>query len=347
MRLRHCLLATCITLSSVQLHAETISNLYQVREPVASQTPEERTQATQRALETLVLRLTGDAKAIANPGLANVRQDPQQIISQYGYDAGPPESLQVDFDIASTDNALRSAGLPTWGSNRPSILGWWLSDSVEGSSLVGDGQSAAEPLRRAAQHRGLPLRLPLADLGEQGVGTAQNIEASDPAALRSASERYGADALLAVHAREEEGKWSGTWRLWLGNQREQGKAEGADQAALADAVLLAVSQRLATRFVAKPGASTEMTLAVEGMNLERYAQMGRLLESYGARVRTVDGDKVVYRVTGSAEQLRAQLGLAKLQEVPYQAPVVPVDAQAAPGAPAPAAQPAPDLNFRW
>nr|WP_314570066.1 DUF2066 domain-containing protein [uncultured Pseudomonas sp.] len=347
MRLRHCLLATCITLSSVQLHAETISNLYQVREPVASQTPEERTQATQRALETLVLRLTGDAKAIANPGLASVRQDPQQIISQYGYDAGPPESLQVDFDIASTDNALRSAGLPTWGSNRPSILGWWLSDSVEGSSLVGDGQSAAEPLRRAAQHRGLPLRLPLADLGEQGVGTAQNIEASDPAALRSASERYGADALLAVHAREEEGKWLGTWRLWLGNQREQGKAEGADQAALADAVLLAVSQRLATRFVAKPGASTEMTLAVEGMNLERYAQMGRLLESYGARVRTVDGDKVVYRVTGSAEQLRAQLGLAKLQEVPYQAPVVPVDAQAAPGAPAPAAQPAPDLNFRW
>lgn len=347
MRLRHCLLATCITLSSVQLHAETISNLYQVREPVASQTPEERTQATQRALETLVLRLTGDAKAIANPGLASVRQDPQQIISQYGYDAGPPESLQVDFDIASTDNALRSAGLPTWGSNRPSILGWWLSDSVEGSSLVGDGQSAAEPLRRAAQHRGLPLRLPLADLGEQGVGTAQNIEASDPAALRSASERYGADALLAVHARGEEGKWSGTWRLWLGNQREQGKAEGADQAALADAVLLAVSQRLATRFVAKPGASTEMTLAVEGMNLERYAQMGRLLESYGARVRTVDGDKVVYRVTGSAEQLRAQLGLAKLQEVPYQAPVVPVDAQAAPGAPAPAAQPAPDLNFRW
>ncbi|MET3714511.1 DUF2066 domain-containing protein [Pseudomonas sp. PvP001] len=347
MRLRHCLLATCITLSSVQLHAETISNLYQVREPVASQTPEERTQATQRALETLVLRLTGDAKAIANPGLASVRQDPQQIISQYGYDAGPPESLQVDFDIASTDNALRSAGLPTWGSNRPSILGWWLSDSVEGSSLVGDGQSAAEPLRRAAQHRGLPLRLPLADLGEQGVGTAQNIEASDPAALRSASERYGADALLAVHAREEEGKWSGTWRLWLGNQREQGKAEGADQAALADAVLLAVSQRLATRFVAKPGASTEMILAVEGMNLERYAQMGRLLESYGARVRTVDGDKVVYRVTGSAEQLRAQLGLAKLQEVPYQAPVVPVDAQAVPGAPAPAAQPAPDLNFRW
>jgi hypothetical protein len=47
-----------------------------------------------------------------------------------------------------------------------------LNDSVEGSNLVGDGQAAAEPLRRAAQHRGLPLRLPLADLQEQLVANA-------------------------------------------------------------------------------------------------------------------------------------------------------------------------------
>lgn len=357
MRLRNYLLLTCMPLLSLQVHAETVSNLYQVREPVASQTPEERTQATQRALETLVLRLTGDPKAFASPGLAAVRQDPQQIISQYGYDAGPPESLQVDFDMASTDSALRGAGLPTWGSNRPSILSWWLNDSVEGSSLVGDGQSSAEPLRRAAQHRGLPLRLPLADLSEQGIGTAQTIDASDPAALREASERYSADALLAVHAKEEGGQWTGTWRLWQGDKREQGKAEGADQAALADAVMLSVSQRLASRFVAKPGASSEMTLLVEGMNLERYAQIGRLLEPYGGRPKTVDGDKVLYKVTGSADQLRAQLGLAKLQEVPAQpvpAPVAPAPAATpapgtAPAAPAPVTVPmeTPTLSFRW
>lgn len=128
-----------------------------------------------------------------------------------------------------------------------------MNDSVEGSSLVGDGQAAAEPLRRAAQHRGLPLRLPLADLQEQLVGNAQHIEGNDPAPLREASERYGADALLAVHAREADGKWQGKWQLWLGDQREQGSAEGADQAALADAVLLVVSNRLAPRYVTRPG----------------------------------------------------------------------------------------------
>ena len=231
-----------------------------------------------------------------------------------------------------------------WGSNRPALLGWWLNDSVDGSSLVGDGQSVAEPLRRAAQHRGLPLRLPLADLGEQLVGTAENLEGSNPAPLKDASERYGADALLAVHAREEDGQWSAKWRLWVGDQQEQGSAQAPDQAALADAVMLAVSQRLAPRYTVKPGVSTEQLLEVQGMTLPRYAQLWHLLEPFGAQLKSVDGDRSVYQVNGSAEQLRSQLGLAQLQEVPAeQAPAVTSAGQAPGVASAPAAQ----LRFRW
>ncbi|CAH0282350.1 DUF2066 domain-containing protein [Pseudomonas mediterranea] len=352
MRLFKFLSVGCLSLISLASQAETLNGLYQVLEPVSSQTPDERNQATLRALDTLVLRLTGDAKAAQNPGLAAIRKDPQQIILQYGYDAGPPESLKVDFDPASTDRALRSAGLSLWGVNRPSILGWWLNDSAEGSSLVGDGQASAMPLRRAAQHRGLALHLPLADLSEQIVATAPNLEGSDPAPLHDASERYAADALLAVHAKEEGGQWRGTWRLWLGDQREQGTAQGADQAALADAVMLAVSQRLAPRFVAKPGVATEQSLEVQGMNLERYAALGRLLEPFGGQVQRVEGDRIIYRVNGSAEQLKAQLALAKLQEIPAGEAVAPVPAvpPAADGT-APAAAPAPaptaSLRFRW
>ena len=335
MRLSQFLAVGCLSFFSLASHAEILTGLYQVREPVSSQTPEERTQATQKALETLVLRLTGDAKAVQSPALEAIRKDPQQIISQYGYDAGPPESLQVDFDPVSTDRALRQAGLSLWGTNRPALLGWWLNDSVDGSSLVGDGQSAAEPLRLAAQHRGLPLRLPLADLSEQLVGTAENLEGSNPAPLKDASERYGADALLAVHAHEDEGKWTAKWRLWVGEQQEQGSAEAPDQAALADAVMLAVSQRLAPRYAVKPGISTEQLLEVQGMTLERYAQLTRLLEPFGGQLKSVDGDRIVYQVNGSADQLRSQLGLAQLHEV---------TADQAPGATAASGA---QLHFRW
>ncbi|MNN56223.1 hypothetical protein D3C81_1711400 [compost metagenome] len=82
------------------------------------------------------------------------------------------------------------------------------------------------------------------------------------------------------------------------------------------------------------------------MNLERYAALGRLLEPFGARLQRVEGDRIVYRVNGSSEQLRAQLSLAKLQEVPVAAP-----APLAPGAEgmpaAVAAAPKAQLSFRW
>ena len=328
MRFHQLIAVGCLSFFSLASHAEILTGLYQVREPVTSQSPDERAQATQKALETLVLRLTGDAKAVQNPALEPIRKDPQQIISQYGYDAGPPESLQVDFDPVSTDRALRQAGLSLWGSNRPALLGWWLNDSVDGSSLVGDGQSVAEPLRRAAQHRGLPLRLPLADLSEQLVGTAENLEGSNPAPLKEASERYGADALLAVHAHEDSGQWQAKWRLWIGDQQEQGSATGADQAALADDVMLQVSQRLAPRYAVKPGVSTDQLLEVQGMTLERYAQLNRLLEPFGGQLVSVDGNRIVYQVNGSAEQLRSQLALAQMHEVPAdQASATPQAAQ--------------------
>jgi uncharacterized protein len=352
MRFVKLLLVGCLSLLSLASHAENLKGLYQVRQPVTGQAPEERDRATQAALDTLVLRLTGDPKAPQNPGLAAIRKDPQQIISQFGFDAGPPEVLKVDFDPATSEQALRRAGLSLWGANRPSILGWWLNDSTEGSSLVGDGQAAATPLRAAAQHRGLPLRLPLADLSEQLVATAPTLEGADAAPLRNASERYNADALLAVHAREEGGQWQAKWRLWLGDQKEAGSVQGADQAAVADAVMLAVAERLAPRFVVKPGASGQQILEVQGMNLEHYAALLRLLEPFGVRLQTVDGDRIVYRVNGSAEQLRAQLSLAKLQELPPEAPAPvaapqPVEAGAAPvAAPAPVAA-APSLRFRW
>ncbi|POF41948.1 hypothetical protein B0D71_10855 [Pseudomonas laurylsulfativorans] len=350
MRFCKFLLVSCLSVVSLVSHAETVKGLYQVREPVSGQSPEERDQATQRALDTLVLRLTGDPKAAQSPGLAAIRKDPQQIISQYGFDAGPPEVLKVDFDPGTTEQALRRAGLAMWGANRPSILGWWLNDSAEGSSLVGDGQASAAPLRRAAQHRGLPLRLPLADLNEQIVATAPNLEGADPAPLHAASERYNADALLAVHAKEEGGQWQAKWQLWLGDKKEAGSVQGADQAAVADAVMLAVNERLAPRFVAKPGASSAQLLEVQGMNLEHYASLGRLLEPFGGRVQSVDGDRIVYRVNGSADQLRAQLSLARLQEAPAgQAPALAVPVQPAAGGavPAPVPAPTPQLRFRW
>ena len=91
------------------------------------------------------------------------------------------------------------------------------------------------------------------------------------------------------------------------------------------------------------------------MNLQRYAELGRVLEPYGPRLQLADGNTLTYDVTADREQLRAQLGLAKLQEVPAeQAPALAAPPATgtppAPGQPAaaqPAAKPFDGLRFRW
>ena len=333
------LLVSSLLLFCLPLSAQTLTGLYQVREAVTSQQPEERNAALGRALDTLVLRLTGDAAALQHPAVLEMRKNPQQLVSQYSLQGGSPEVLLVDFDAQSVERSLRQAGLPLWGANRPAILAWWLNDGSDGSTLVGDAQPAAAPLRAAAQQRGLPLRLPLADLDEQLLATGENLAASQPAALQSASARYGADALLTVQAREAAGQWQAEWRLWLGEGREQGTAQGADQAALADAVLLAVSQRLAPRFVTRPGAAQGLQLEVQGATLARYAELQRLLEPFAARLQWAQGDRLGFRLNASPEQLRAQLALGRLQEGVAAGPVAPVSTAATAG---PAA-----LQFHW
>ena len=221
------LLFVCLSLLSLPALAAPVAGLYQVREPVADQQPESRDAAMQKALQTLVLRLTGDAKALQNPALEGLRKEPQQIVSQFGFEG---DALLVEFDPASTDQQLRQAGLALWGANRPAILTWWLNEAPEGSQLVGESQSASALLREAAQHRGLPLRLPLADLSEQALGSADVLLANDPQALREASERYGADALLAVRAAESGGLRHRRGRdLGTGSRRcsAGGSADGA------------------------------------------------------------------------------------------------------------------------
>lgn len=370
MFIRKLLLATVTSCLSLAALAESVAHLHQVREPAVQ--GEERDALLTRALDSLVVRLTGRTDAPQTPALAALRKAPQQIVSQFGFEADG-SALVVEFDPASADRALRQAGLSLWGGNRPLVLVWWLEEGVAGSSLLSDGQSASEILRRAAQHRGLPLRLPLGDLSEQLAATPEALASAELAELSDVSERYAADVMLAVRSTEVDGTWQGQWHLRFLDQVEKGRATGADPVQLADAVMLAVLQRLAEHFVAPPGAATDLELWIDGADLSRYAELERLLEPLGARLLRAEADRLVYSVKASPEQLRAQLGLLRLQEIePGEAlePALPADeagktsapvavpeadaqtepatdARAVPEAASSAQVPANRLRFRW
>lgn len=311
-----CSAALTFALLASPLQAATVQDLYLVRQPVTSQQPSDRDEALQAAFDTLLLRLTGDASVATSQAVASMRGDPRQFVRQYGYKG---DVLVVEFDQGTVERGLRDAGVSTWSDSRPALLTWWLFDGTEGSQLIGDGQDGAAVLRDAAQHRGLALRLPLADLDEQLAATPDSLAGEGPAALAALSERYDSDAVMAVLARQVDGGWQATWQLALDGDVETGKASGESREALADAVMREVQTRLAPRYVVAPGQSSEIALWLEGADLARFAEVDRLLQPLGARLVRFDGDALVYHLQARPEQLRAQLALARLQEQPVPA----------------------------
>lgn len=305
-------LTLCCALASSVAFAAPVSDLYKVREPVASQQPQDREQALARAFDTLLLRLTGEEN-VANEALDRLRTDLQQVISRFSYEEG---ALVVSFDPLTTERALKAAGLSLWGVDRPDIMTWWLVESVEGARLLGDAQQGSRELQAAAQHRGLPLRLPLADLSEQLAVTAEALAQQDGQALAELSERYDADGVLAVIERQAGDGWEAQWQFWLAEKQTQGRAQAADRAGLADAVMRDVSVYLAPHYRVAPGETAEIVLEVMGADVSRFAELERLVEPFGASLLRVEAGRLVYHLNASPELLRAQLALMRLHEVP-------------------------------
>ncbi len=185
------LLALCsLSLLSLNALAAPVPGLYQVRETVGSQHAAERLLVLQQALDTLVLRLTGDPEASLRPELLALREAPQRLVSRYVYDGNTWWWTSIRHDRRG---AARGRPVAV-GADRPELLVWWMTETPDGAQLVGDAQDSASLLQKAAQHRGLPLRLPLADLTEQMMITPDVLMAHDAQELRKASQRYGVDA---------------------------------------------------------------------------------------------------------------------------------------------------------
>ena len=299
-------LMSCV---AVSVQAESVSDLYQVREVLANQESEVRDAGLQKAFATLVQRLTGQTDAASLAPLAKYQADPQSLISRYGYEGN---TLIVNFDAPSVQSALREADLPVWGSNRPAVLAWWHIDDLDGSRLISDGQPSAKKLYAAAQHYGIPARLPLGDLDEQLMlgDDAQ----SKSKAIRGSAERYTADAVVIVEQQLDGESLAAQWQLWIGDEREQGQVSASSQTQLARDVFAQVNRHLAQRFAIKPGQGELLSLRIDGVNLERFVLVERLLEPFDAKLLGISKNYAQWQLRSTPEQLRTQLALADLHE---------------------------------
>ena len=181
-------------------HAARLDTLFQAEVNAAGRGAAAREAALGRALQDVLVRVTGSAESASQSRAQSLLKQPGRFVEQFrflelpGRLPGQPPQLRlwVQFDGVALSREIRQAGLPYWGPERPDVLAWLAIDDRGRRYLVSETgeSSAAGTLMRAARHRGLPLTLPLMDLEDQRAVQFTDVWGGFVGTVNEASQRY-------------------------------------------------------------------------------------------------------------------------------------------------------------
>ncbi|MFT3807389.1 DUF2066 domain-containing protein [Arenimonas sp.] len=203
--------------------------LYKAEVTLTSQGETEREGATARALMAVIVKLTGNPQAPANPVIRRALSTATSLVDESdtatssdseGNTAvgGVPvykTTMTVSFDPASVDALIAGAGLRYWTGVRPKPILWLAIDDGRGPRLVTSNElNVVRPLANRGLDRGLRFGLPSGTAIEQAaVNSIWNL---DSAALVPLTSRYGNDTQLIGKMYRSKSGWSAWWVLSQG-----------------------------------------------------------------------------------------------------------------------------------
>jgi len=249
-------------------------------------------QASQEALRTVLIRLTGARGAGDDPALAAIVSDARRYAQLVRSTAGG--GTQVLFDGGAVRAAVVAAGRTVWDLDRP-----LLHVQLPPAAL---SEEVRARLGAEAQARGVPI-----SLGERAEGAPV-----DGASALAAAHRAGASAALVAQATVDSGQWQ--WQLSAANT--SGSWAGPAEAGIDGAVDALVRADLDTD--ATP--VNDVACHVSGVgDLSAYVNVLNLIGSTpgvsGLAVEEVSGEELVLHLRmrgGGAALARALSGEALL-----------------------------------
>jgi len=230
---------------------------------------------------------------------------------------GGGQELWARFDPQAVDKALIQGGQGTWGQGRPNVVVWVL----DGSTIVADNPNApiVSSMRQEARQRGLPLIIPLMDLTDQKQVSGFDIRTLFLPALQSASQRYGAHAMLIGVINSADVGVKSQWTLVFDNnsmpfQETADTPQQAGAAAVGRATTL-LAQQLA--YLPSVGGGGQMRVVVSGVtsltNLKQVETLIKAVPGVGSlQLDGVRGNLVGFRVpyAGAVADLQQALTVA-------------------------------------
>lgn len=325
-KLRSLFLLAAIFLSSAAWCAP--AGLYEVEVPVADQAAVSRSAALAEAVRLVVVKVSGRTAAADSAPVKAALRNPAQLVQQYSYRpnegaaaAELPLLLGVTFEPRGIDRLIYETGLPVWSSARPLTTVWLAVEQGGERILVGAGDRGLvkELLVRAAQQRGLPLRLPLLDATDRARVQPGDLWSDFHDSILQASQRYEAQAVLVGRLSPVSGgRWQARWSLYQGSTSQRwNQTSDKVETLVASGINASTDALAAASTVATPtplGGDELHWVVTEVRDMRNHRRVIDYLASLrgvsAVLLEEVSSDSLRLRITPSAgvEALQQQLG---------------------------------------
>lgn len=256
-RIRPLLLLLLCLGSSSGAFAVIVDGLYDQEIVVQGQGDAERLRAYREGLSAAILKITGEQRWLRNSAVERAIRDAQSYVQEVSYRTSAVgleqrTYISVRFDRALVENMLNSAGIPVWDQNRPTVMLWLSVQGPDGRrELLGADSEhpLLEIVREYSRIHGVPLLFPLMDLEDRRNLPIDVAWSLDAEAIRTASQRYEADAILSGRILESTGgDLVGLWQFLFRDKVESFDSFEQDYQRYGEAALERITPELASHY---------------------------------------------------------------------------------------------------
>ncbi|MDH5544850.1 MAG: DUF2066 domain-containing protein [Gammaproteobacteria bacterium] len=305
--------------------AVNVDGLYKVEIPVESQRNEEREAAIQKAMELMLIRVTGNSQVMLLPEIPNLLAETRKYIRQFRYarasESGIPafganasdQVLRVVFDEKSVKEALWKAGLPVWSNARPATLVWIAIQDTDRRYLLdaNEGREIVAVIDTQAKNRGIPLLYPLLDLEDQVNIKVSDVWGGFSENIVRASGRYPAEEIFYGRIfLDPFGNWQARWTLVHGEQTKTWESTGVDMSQVLEEGVWGLADNIAARYTSSSVAGADQGVlrmrVGQVKNIRDLVRATRYLESLAQisrmQLSRVEADQVTYQIELRSDQ---------------------------------------------
>ncbi|OKY27110.1 DUF2066 domain-containing protein [Thalassotalea sp. PP2-459] len=183
------------------VNAVEVKDLYLARVEVSNQSVQARNAAFKKALDIVLVKISGQTDILQNPTIKQQRARYQSFVNNFRYERKNDKSLLVvTFDESKINQLFVGANLPIWGSLRPQIVLWVIEEQQLTRNIISaDIDNPINDVVKAVEdNRGLPFTLPIMDLLDSNQITTYELWGRFTRPIVRASMRYQPEAIVVV-----------------------------------------------------------------------------------------------------------------------------------------------------